>query len=64
MRTKSPTRLVPDPRPITLSELITAVRTESRDDLEAAYVINRLLLSRRVWFVEDLDQEEIRLLHS
>ncbi len=64
MRTKFPTRMIPADSPITLRELILAVRTESRDDLEAAHVINDLLLRRRVWFVEELDQEEIRLLHS
>jgi len=64
MKTKPPTRLIRETPPLTLRQLVVAVRAESRDDLEAAQVINHMLLTQRVRFVEELDQEEIRLLHS
>jgi|HubBroStandDraft_1064217.scaffolds.fasta_scaffold335316_2 hypothetical protein len=64
MRIKSQTRLIHDAPPVTLRQLVVAVRAESRDDVEAAQVLNHLLLSQCVRFVEELDQEEIRLLHS
>jgi len=64
MKTKRPTRLIPETPPLTLRQLVVAVRAESRDDLEAAQVINHMLLTQRVRFAEKLDQEEIRLLHS
>jgi len=64
MKTKPPTRLIPETPCLTLRQLVVAVRAESRDDVEAAQVINHMLLTQRVRFVEELDQEEIRLLHS
>jgi hypothetical protein len=64
MRTKSPIRLIPEIPQVTLRQLVVAVRAESRDDVEAAQVINHMLLTQRVRFAEELDQEEIRLLHS
>ena len=64
MRNKTQTRLIDAAPSVTLCQLVVAVRAESRDDLEAARVINHLLLTERVRFLEELDQEEISLLHS
>ena len=64
MRNKSQTRPIHETPPVTLRQLVVAVRAESRDDVEAAQVLNHLLQIQCVRFVEELDQEEIRLLHS
>jgi hypothetical protein len=64
MRNKSQTRLIQDLPAVTLRQLVVAVRAASRDDIEAAQVINHMLLTQRARFVQELDQEEIRLLHS
>ncbi len=64
MRNKFQTRLIQDVPAVTLRQLIVAVRAASRDDIEAAQVINHMLLTQRARFVQELDQEEIRLLHS
>jgi len=64
MRNKTQTRQIEEFPPVTLRQLVVAVRAESRSDLEAARVINHLLLTQRVRFTEELDQEEISLLHS
>jgi hypothetical protein len=64
MNKSSPTRLIQDPMSLTLRELVVTVRELSRNDVEATRVINHLLLTRRARFLEPLDQEEVRLLHS
>lgn len=63
MKTKSH-RPIMEPTPVTLLELVGAVSSFAANDLEAAQVINHLLLTGRVQFVEALDREEIQLLHS
>ena len=46
----------------TLLELVGAVSSFAASDVEAAQVINHLLLTGRVHFIEALDREEISLL--
>lgn len=62
---KSTTRRpIMEPATTTLLELVSAVSSFAANDLETARVINHLLLTRRVQFIEALDREEISLLHS
>jgi len=54
---------IQDPMSPTPHQLVVAARESSRND-DATRVINHLLLTEHVRFVESLDQEEIKLLHS
>ncbi len=63
MKSKS-LRPIREPAPVTLLELVGAVSSFAANDMEAAQVINHLLLTGRVQFIEALDREEIALLHS
>ena len=59
-----PHRLITDTAPLTLLDVVGAVSSLSADESETAQVINHMLLTRRIRFLEALDQEEFARLHS
>lgn len=61
---KTTHRPIRDTAPVTLLELVGAVSSLAANAAETAQVINHMLLTGRIRFVEELDREEISLLLS